>query len=47
MAGHRRWDNAAGPAEREDQMNDFYRWPRLWVLSLTLLALIAGLVVLG
>jgi len=27
-------------------VNDFYRWPRLWVLSLTLLALIAGLIIL-
>jgi hypothetical protein len=26
-------------------MNDFYRWPRRWVLSLTLLGVIIGLII--
>ena len=28
-------------------MNDFYRWPRLWILALTLLALIACIILIG
>jgi hypothetical protein len=28
-------------------LNDFYRWPRRWVLALTLLAVIAGVIVLS
>jgi hypothetical protein len=28
-------------------MNDFYHWPRLWILGLTLLALIACIILIG
>jgi hypothetical protein len=28
-------------------MNDFYRWPRLWILGLTVAAVLACLIVLG
>ena len=28
-------------------MNDVYRWPRVWVLALTLLTLISGIIIFG
>jgi hypothetical protein len=28
-------------------VNDFYRWPRLWILGLTLVALLACVIALG
>jgi hypothetical protein len=28
-------------------VNDFYRWPRLWILGLTLVALLACIIALG